>query len=639
MTGTDPELKIPGYRILRELGRGGMARVYLAVQESMEREVAIKVMLPALAASDPSFSERFLREARIVAKLSHPHIIAVIDVGVVGPYHYYSMEYHTGGDLKARIHEGMMPKMALSLTRQVASALAFAHSKGYVHRDVKPENVIFRHDGTALLTDFGIAKASDGAARMTATGAIIGTPHYMSPEQAQGAELDHRSDLYSLGVMLYEMLTGSVPYNGTSALAIGIKHLKDPIPRLPPPLQVYQPLLDRFLAKNPADRFQSGEEAIAAIDAMMSGTHSTLAGTTTPTRFTGNGLATQATVVPNQISGTHARTRVSGNYAATQVTGVPSGGSRRGLTLGLVALVPVLAVAAYFILRSPSPDPAATAPAPVVSVPAPAADNKSGRIAQLLAEADVAAVAGRYLEPRDQSAVAKYRQVLELDAGNARAMRGLQEIAKYYIAQTDRALDRKNLDDAAANLKQGEETDPANPLLAARRQAIQEARARSTVAAAKPEIRPAARPARKPEPPPAKPARLPAEASKPVVAAAPRVSEAQEREQRLSAHIARIKELIAPGGLTTTRAGLATEIYAEAAKLSPNDPRVLNISNQIADAYLKLATSRADDKDYKEAEHLIRKGLELVPNHRLLASLQKDIAARQKTKHQTFGGF
>ena len=149
--------QVPGYRILRELGHGGMATVYLAEQESIEREVALKVMSPALGAADPSFSARFVREAKIVAKLAHPHITAVYDVGVAGSCHYFSMEYVTGGDLKSRIREGMMPKLAFIIIRQVASALAFAHAKGYVHRDVKPENVLFRQDGTALLTDFGIA--------------------------------------------------------------------------------------------------------------------------------------------------------------------------------------------------------------------------------------------------------------------------------------------------------------------------------------------------------------------------------------------------------------------------------------------------------------------------------------------------
>jgi len=620
----DPDLKIPGYRILRELGRGGMARVYLAVQESMEREVAIKVMLPALSAADSNFSDRFLREARIVAQLSHPNIIAVIDVGVAGPHHYYSMEYHTGGDLKARIHEGIMPKMALSIIRQVASALAFAHSKGYVHRDVKPENVIFRRDGTALLTDFGIAKADDGANRMTATGTIMGTPHYMSPEQAQGSELDPRSDLYSLGVMLYEMLTGSVPFTGATALSIGIKHLKEPVPTLPPPLNVYQPLLDRMLAKDPEERFQSGEELLSMIDAMSSGNSAAV------------GIAAQPTVIPSRNSGTHAKTQVSATQARTQIAGAPAAagtGRRRGLII-MVVLVPLIAAGGYILLR-----PATIPPAPQTYIPAaPSADSKMNRLSVLLTEADMAVLAGRYLEPRDQSAAQKYRQVLDLDTGNVRATRGLQEIAKHYIAQVDQALEKRDYDKAATSLKQAEGADPANPLLTTRRQALNEARSRSVAppVAARSAPAPAAK-ARSPRKP--VPAPMVVTPTPPPVAAAPRLNEIQERDQKLVNIFTRMQALLSPGGLTAIRATLATELYAEATKLAPSDVRVRNAPGQIADAYLKLATLRADSNDYPEAEKLIRKGLNLVPDHRMLVGLQKDIAARQKIKPRNFGTF
>jgi serine/threonine protein kinase len=157
------DFEIPGYKIKKQLGRGGMAVVYLAEQESMARDVALKVMLPQLAASDPSFGARFLREARIVAQLSHPNIISVFDVGAVGDYHYFSMECHSGGDLKRKIKMGMQPQTAFSIAKQLANALGFAHSKGYIHRDIKPDNVLFRHDGSLVLTDFGIAKAHDSS--------------------------------------------------------------------------------------------------------------------------------------------------------------------------------------------------------------------------------------------------------------------------------------------------------------------------------------------------------------------------------------------------------------------------------------------------------------------------------------------
>mgnify|MGYP005844632863 CR=1 FL=1 len=262
---------IPGYRIERELGRGGMATVYLAVQESLQRRVALKVMKAALAA-DEEFAERFVREARTAAGLQHASIVSIHDAGQTGHHSYLAMEFVSGGELKDRLREGGMPSAeAMVVLRQIAAGLDYAHGKGFVHRDVKPENILFRDDGTAVLSDFGIARAVDSSTRMTATGLSIGTPHYMSPEQARGRELDGRSDLYALGVLFYEMLTGQVPFDAQDSFAVSYKHINDPLPQLPPALAKFQPILDRLLAKDPGDRYQSGAELIADLDRIEQG--------------------------------------------------------------------------------------------------------------------------------------------------------------------------------------------------------------------------------------------------------------------------------------------------------------------------------------------------------------------------------
>lgn len=618
------DLVIPGHRILRELGRGGMASVYQAVQESMARQVALKVMLPSLASIDPSFSERFIREARVVAQLSHPNIIAVYDVGVAGPYHYFSMEFHTGGDLKARIREGMTPKAAFSITRQIASALAFAHSKKYIHRDVKPENVIFRHDGTAILTDFGIAKGNETDIRLTATGAIIGTPHYMSPEQAQGLELDHRSDLYSLGVMFYEMLTGNVPYAGNSALSIGIKHLKEPVPQLPPPLHVYQPFIDKFIAKKASDRFQSGEEIMAAIDAMSLPAQNTLA--SAPTVITSG--SAQATVLTVPVSDPNDKTVATAAPVAAK--------SRPVAAIAAAVILAVMAVAAFLYLRTPSQP--LVPPAPLTATPAtpitPDASNTS-KIAQLLAEADVATRAGHILEPREQSAVHKYRQVLEIESGNELANRRLHEISQEFLAQAEKAIDSKDFNQAETSLQQAAEVEPFSSNLSAARQTLNEARSKiaaKTTTRKEAERKPAVTAQTQS---PAVVAAAPA----PIPAASPALNSAQEHEQQLAKLASRIQEMLAPESLTATRAVLASELYAEAAKISPNDARVKSASAQIGEAYLRLATARSDEQNYREADNLINKGLEFSPNNRQLTALQKEVAERQKPKQRTFGGF
>jgi serine/threonine protein kinase len=258
-------IEIPGYKILRQLGRGGMATVYLAMQESVQREVALKVMSPALLV-DPDFGERFLREARIAAKLHHRHVVGVHDVGREGDHHYIAMEYLGGGALLGKDGEPRPVPFALRVIREIAMALNYAHAKGFVHRDVKPDNILMRDDGSSALTDFGIARASDSSTHMTRTGTVIGTPHYMSPEQARGRALDGRADLYSLGIVLYELLTGRVPFHADDSLAVGIMHITQPVPILPEQMQALQPLLNKMLAKQPDDRFQSGAALADAIE-------------------------------------------------------------------------------------------------------------------------------------------------------------------------------------------------------------------------------------------------------------------------------------------------------------------------------------------------------------------------------------
>ena len=264
-------MKIPGYQIEHEIGHGGMATVYLATQQSLGRKVALKVMSPALAA-DRTFGQRFQREAHTVARLSHPNIITVHDIGSVEHYHYIALEYIEGGDLKARLAQGALaPEEALGIIGKIAAALAYAHDQRVIHRDVKPENILFRADGSPVLTDFGIARAAGAGTRMTATGSSIGTPHYMSPEQARGKEVDPRADLYSLGVMLYEMLTGKVPFDAADTYAIGLMHITEAPPALPDSLLRYQPLLDRLLAKDPDARYQSGKALEEDIRRLLAG--------------------------------------------------------------------------------------------------------------------------------------------------------------------------------------------------------------------------------------------------------------------------------------------------------------------------------------------------------------------------------
>ncbi len=258
-------VEIPGYKIMRILGRGGMAKVYLATQEVFEREVALKVMSKTLG-EDPNFSQRFFREAKIVSKLVHPNIVTVHDVGMHEGYCFLSMEYVDGQDLKAAVG-GMTLRQKIRAVYDIAKALDYAGAKGYVHRDIKPENIMFHSsDGRAVLMDFGIARAAESDTQVTQVGTAIGTPHYMSPEQAKGKRVDNRSDIYSLGVVLFYTLAGRVPFDAESAVAIGIKHITEPVPLLPDDYEQLQPILDRMMSKDVTKRYQNAKELMADLD-------------------------------------------------------------------------------------------------------------------------------------------------------------------------------------------------------------------------------------------------------------------------------------------------------------------------------------------------------------------------------------
>ncbi|MGH7630779.1 MAG: protein kinase domain-containing protein [Gemmatimonadales bacterium] len=256
------------YEILEELGRGGMALVFRAKDKHLEREVAVKV-LPFSLAFDAEFVERFQREARTAAQLEHPSIIPIYRVGRSGRVIYFVMKFLRGGSLSTVLAERrtLSPSEIRRLLLEAGSALGYAAQRGIVHRDIKPDNIMFDEFGQSMLTDFGIAKAASGQ-RLTGTGMSIGTPHYMSPEQARAQAIDGRSDIYSLGVVAYQCLTGTVPYDGEDSFSIGYKHITEPIPT--PQLitaderRLFE-VIKRMLMKDPMDRFQACEELIASL--------------------------------------------------------------------------------------------------------------------------------------------------------------------------------------------------------------------------------------------------------------------------------------------------------------------------------------------------------------------------------------
>ncbi|UCH96139.1 MAG: serine/threonine protein kinase [Candidatus Aminicenantes bacterium] len=262
---------IAGFKIISLLGAGGVAKVYLGIQEKLKRKVAIKFLNPFFL-KDKVVASRFEREAKTAASLSHSNIIQIFDTGKSGDYYYIVMEYMEESlrermklDPQHKIH----PDTALPIIEDILKALDYAHLRGVYHRDIKPENIMFRQDNTPVLVDFGIARVYDSSIQLTGSDSIIGTIHYMSPEQCNAVEVDGRSDVYSLGVVLFEMLTGEKPYRGKKWISVLHQHIEKPVPNLPRELNRYQPLIDYMMAKDREKRISTGAQFVRLLNRIM----------------------------------------------------------------------------------------------------------------------------------------------------------------------------------------------------------------------------------------------------------------------------------------------------------------------------------------------------------------------------------
>ena len=260
------------YRIVEQIGKGGMATVYKAYQPGLDRYVAIKV-LPAYYAHETGFSERFVREAKAIARLDHPNILPVYDFGQQDGLSYIVMKFVSAGTLKDRLGRPLSLQETTGILKQISAALDHAHALGILHRDVKPGNILIDEKGWVYLSDFGLAKMVEGSVQLTGSGVGVGTPAYMSPEQGQGLSVDARTDVYSLGVVLYEMLTGRVPYEAETPMAVVVKHITSPLPlprstnpSIPEPVEL---IILKALAKDPNDRYGSAGNLAVALETAL----------------------------------------------------------------------------------------------------------------------------------------------------------------------------------------------------------------------------------------------------------------------------------------------------------------------------------------------------------------------------------
>jgi serine/threonine-protein kinase PpkA len=255
------KIAIPGIKVLRLIGEGGTARVYLASRDGDDEPLVVKILRPEIV-SDRNALARFMEEYSLVERIQSRHVARIYSHGDIEGNAYLVMEFFEGGDLNKRLDGRPLPAAeALRLFRELMFALGDIHEKGILHRDLKPQNLMFRQDGSLAIVDFGIAKDIDAVDRTNA-GEVLGTPRYMSPEQVQGRALDLRTDIYSAGVLLYQMLTGRHVFEGDSAVEVALQHLNKPPPALPELLQGYQRLLDKLLEKDREARFRNADEVI-----------------------------------------------------------------------------------------------------------------------------------------------------------------------------------------------------------------------------------------------------------------------------------------------------------------------------------------------------------------------------------------
>lgn len=384
-------INLPGYTVHELLGKGGMAAVYLATQESLNRKVAIKVLLHS---NDDAFNERFVSEARIIATLNHPRVVTVYDVAQLpDKRHYITMEFLGGGDLTRFKGQALPVDMALDITRQIAEGLSVVHRKGIIHRDIKPGNILFREDGSLALTDFGIAKDMRNDLDLTQTGMTLGSPSYCSPEQTHCEPLDQRTDIYSLGVILLELLLGYNPYKGNNYTQTVLNHSQMPVPTLPPDLAQHQPLLEKMLAKEPKDRFASADDLLMA-------------------------LRGEQPIVVHQ----HADSTLTFPSVATVR---PPKKSSHWALLAIVITLFLLGMAGSGVYWWKIEQ------------------EKKQKITNLLTEARVRMEAGKLTFPEQDNAEFFYHKVLALDPHNPVAQRGLQEVETRYITDLLRKAEER----------------------------------------------------------------------------------------------------------------------------------------------------------------------------------------------------
>ncbi len=436
------DYQIDGYDIGEEIGSGGMAHVFLAQQLSLSRQVAIKILHPHLTGGG-DFKTRFLHEGQMLARLNHPNIVAIYDIGSGDQLSYMAMEYLQGGTLTERMREGMPLAEVIRVCTQIAHALSLAHSSHIVHRDLKPSNIMFRDEITPVLTDFGIARQMDVDHRLTKTGMVVGTPYYMSPEQLSGTEIDGRADIYSLGVMLFELLTGDLPFKAEEPLALAMQHVQQPPPPLPAELSDLQPVMDRMLAKKAEDRYGDMLDFCEDIKQLVTDNKQFATRLSGETKL----FNSEQFADPRFTTGGRRRSGLSsGNAPATRVSDPGQRySSRQGLPWKLISaiglLLIVLAGGGYYYFTA-KPDSGLS--------------SENQQIVENLIKRVNGYIAVNQIDtPEDKNAVDTLRQIYQIAPDYPEARELAEQIIVYYQTDARISLDNNEIEQAMVHVQNG----------------------------------------------------------------------------------------------------------------------------------------------------------------------------------------
>jgi len=577
-------MQISGFRVERLIAQGGMASVYLAVQESLGRHVALKVLRKL---DDPEQAKRFMDEGRIIAAINHRNVITIHDVGMVGDRPYLAMEYLEGGSLERRIHEGFSVEAALDLVEQIGECLEAVHSRGIVHRDIKPANILFHQDSTPVLSDFGIAKKLELNAGMTLDGTALGSPFYLSPEQAESKAVDGRADIYGLGIIFYEMLMGRRPYEADSYIHTILAHITNPIPTLPRDLRKYQGLLDAMIAKHPDDRFSSAAELVERVRALRRSGLGALARRRVCEYVEGWGQSDEAADAPAG--------RLPSSSATTQ---------RRTL--------PGTDADAETLLRTVSRRPAARPPRSWVA---------AGALA--LTAALVAGVTALVLRslPQPPLSTLPAKPGPPSGAAGAAAQPQAQYVAAPVPGPSFPAVPQLPPPESATRAEPG-----PGPALAALPAPSSPASAPETLAAAESDA------GTGPEPGTTTLGQDLAAAETPAPAGvAPESSPPPSPATRIDSLLAKAGEALERYRLTTPAQDSAQHYYREVLKLDPRQPEALSGIVRIADRYATLADAALDRFDYRKANLYLQRGLSVQPDSPRLINLERRLVAIEQS--------